>query len=588
MSPRVSAACSWESFVPTVDHLPGRADLIAGPGQPSWVPRPRLSGKLTGAGEGDARIVMVSGPGGAGKSVLASQVLDADDRVRLDLPLLAWLDEPAALTRAVVEALETVGPPAPNLHSCITAREPGLSTIVLPALDRLVRSRTTSYVLVIDDLHLLRGLESQKVIRTLCEATPPGSTVILLSRDVTPAWLSRARAEGRLIEVTGDDLSFDAVEAGELLRRLEVDASAGEVADIVEGTQGWAVAIYLTGLALRRDDGSRPFATSERTRGSSRFIEDYISTEILPPLEPDLQDFLARTSVLDELTPALCDAVLDRDDSAASIARLQEHLQLVIPLDGTGSRVRYHHLLGEALRAELSHRTPGEVPALHARAARWYAEHGDLDAAIRHAKATDDLAGVGHLVWSGTIGCIGSGETDRLATWLRDLPDTQIARDPWLSLSAAWLALQRGENDRMNRWILHSERHAGADWRSRVGEQPYPASVAVIVAVVGRTGLGESLSLCEAADRGMPPDEGFRSAAAFIHGVALTLNHRTDEGLERLAEAERLARALDVPIVQADSLAWRGVLAMAAGDHRAGQQLITRARRSSSSTGSNA
>jgi len=76
----------------------------------------------------------------------------------------------------------------------------------------------------------------------------------------------------------------------------------------------------------------------------------------------------------------------------------------------------------------------------------------------------------------------------------------------------------------------------------------------------------------------MPPDEGFRSAAVFIHGVALTLNYRTEEGLERLVEAERLARALDVPIVQADSLAWRGVLAMAVGDHPAGQQLIIRAR----------
>ena len=521
---------------------------------------------------------MVSGPGGSGKSVLAHQVLDADPRVRLELPLVPWLDEPAALTRALVDALETVGPPAPNLHSSITGSEPGLSTVVLPALDRLVRSRTTSYALVIDDLHLLRDLACQKVIRTLCEATPPGSHVILLSRDVTPAWLSRPRAEGRLVEITGRDLTFDAAEAADLLRRLDVAASDQDVASIVDETQGWAVALYLTGLALRHDDGSTPLATSDSTRDSSRFIADYISSEILPPLEPELQAFLTRTSVLNELTPGLCDAVLVRNDSAATIARLQQHLQLVTPLDASRSRVRYHHVLGEALRAELSRRAPGETPALHARASAWYADQGDLDAAIRHAKASDDLARVGLLVWSGTIGCVGSGETDRLATWLRDLTEAQIARDPWLCLSAAWLALQCGEGDRMDRWVLHCERHAGADWRRRAGEQPYPAGVALIVALVGRTGLADSLSLCEAAARGMPPDDGFRSAAVFIHGVALTLNYRTEEGLERLVEAERLARALDVPIVQADSLAWRGVLAMAAGDHPAGQQLIIRAR----------
>lgn len=534
---------------------------------------------MTGPGDdGEGRIVVVSGPGGSGKSVLASQVLDADPRERLELHLVPWLDEPAALTRALVDALEPVGPPAPNLHSSITASEPRFSTIVLPALDRLVRSRTASFVLVIDDLHLLRGLASQKVIRTVCEATPPGSRVILLSRDVTPVWLSRARAEGRLVEVTGSDLSFDAAEAADLLRRLDVPIGDRDVAAIVDETRGWAVAIYLTGLAMRHEAEPATFPASSSTRHSSRFIADYISTEILPPLGPDLQSFLIRTSVLDELTADLCDAVLVRDDSAATLAHLQDQLQLVVASDPAGSRVRYHHLLGDALRGELMRRTPADVPGLHARASRWYADEGDLDAAIRHAKAGGDVTEVGRLVWSGTSACVGSGDTERLATWLHGLTEAQIAHDPWLSLSAAWLALQCGENDRMDRWILHCERHAGADWRTRARSQPYPACLAVIVALVGRAGLAESQTLCEAAAVGIPPDDGFRAAALFIQGVALTLNRRADEGLRCIEEAARVARVLEVPIIQADALSWRGVLAMADGDHRTGEQLIVSAR----------
>ena len=181
-------------------------------------------------------------------------------------------------------------------------------------------------------------------------------------------------------------------------------------------------------------------------------------------------------------------------------------------------------------------------------------------------------------MWSGTIGCVGSGETERLAYWLRDLTQAHIASEPWLCLSAAWLALQNGENDRMDRWILHCEKHAGPDWRQRAGDEPYAASVAFIVALVGGDGLAQSQSLCEAAARGLPPDEGFRAAAVFVHGVTLTLIRREDEGLRCLEEAGRLARVLDVPIIQADSLSWRGVLALAAGDHATGQRLITSAR----------
>lgn len=570
-----------EACVPAIEVPPATGPVVFDPQvRRSWVPRPRLSGMVGGPAEGPEQpIVMISGPGGAGKSVLAGQVLAADGRAALELPLVPWLDEPAALTRAVVELLETVGPPAPNLHSSITASEPGFSTIVLPALDRLVRSRTTGYVLVIDDLHLLRDPSSQRVIRTTCEATPPGSRVILLSRDATPPWLSRARVEERLVEVTGRDLSFDTGEATDLLRRMSAPTADVDVAAIVEATRGWAVAVYLTGFALCHDqDPPTPFAASTTAPLSGRFMVDYVSTEILPPLEPDLQDFLIRSSILDELTAELCDAVLERTDSAVALTHLRDRLQLVVPTTTAGSRGRYHHLLGEALRVELSRHAPEDIPRLHARASWWYAQQGDLDAAIRHAKAGNDLTEVGRLAWSGTSACVGSGNTERLARWLSDLTDAQIAHDPWLSLSAAWLALQCGQNDRMDRWILHCERHAGPGWRTRASSEPYPACLALIVALVGRGGLADSQGLCEAAAVGIPPDEGFRAAALFIQGVALTLNRRAGEGMRCIEEAARVARVLEVPIIQADALSWRGVLAMADGDHRTGQQLIVSAR----------
>lgn len=566
--------------MPAVEVPPATDPVVVEPpARRSWVPRPRLSGMISGpGGDADKPIVMVSGPGGAGKSVLARQVLAADGRAKLELPLVPWLDEVAALTRAVVEVLEEVGPPAPNLHSSITASEPGFSTIVLPALERLVRSRTTDFVLVIDDLHLLRDPASQRVIRTTCEATPPGSRVILLSRDATPPWLSRARVEDRLVEVTGLDLNFDTAEATELLSRLSVPTADLDVAAIVEGTRGWAVAIYLTGLALCHDEDPTPFPASTTALASSTFIADYVSAEILPPLEPDLQAFLLRTSILDELTAELCDAVLGRTDSAATLTHLRERLQLVVPTTTAGSRGRYHHLLGQALRAELSRTSPEDIPRLHARASRWYADQGDLDAAIRHARKAKDRGELGRLVWSGTMRCLGSGETDRLASWLRDLTDEQISRSPWLSLSTAWLAFQIADSDRMDRWILYCERHAGADWKHRAGEEPYAAALAFLVALVGRCDLAESQSLCEASVRGLPPDEGFRAAALFIHGVMLTLTRRTEEGTRHLEEAGRLARVLDVPLIQADALSWRGVLAMAEGDHPTGQRLIMLAR----------
>ena len=131
----------------------------------------------------------------------------------------------------------------------------------------------------------------------------------------------------------------------------------------------------------------------------------------------------------------------------------------------------------------------------------------------------------------------------------------------------------------MRRWLLTAQRHAGRDWRARMGEDEFAASVALLVGVVGDTGLEDAVVLCDGALQGLPPDSGFRAAAAFIGGVCLTLLRRPLEGQAWLVEAEQLARALGVPLVEADALSWQGLMAVTHGDNARGAQLIAEASR---------
>jgi len=76
----------------------------------------------------------------------------------------------------------------------------------------------------------------------------------------------------------------------------------------------------------------------------------------------------------------------------------------------------------------------------------------------------------------------------------------------------------------------------------------------------------------EALD-GLHPDDPWRSVAAFISAVCLTLL-RDPRGMPLLLEAQSLARALEVHLLEADALAWRGVLALLAGDVTSGMLLV--------------
>jgi len=73
---------------------------------------------------------------------------------------------------------------------------------------------------------------------------------------------------------------------------------------------------------------------------------------------------------------------------------------------------------------------------------------------------------------------------------------------------------------------------------------------------------------------GLDPDDPWRAVAAFIGAVCLTLL-RDPAALPLLLEAQRLARALGVQLLEADSLAWRGILSLLAGDVTGGVALIS-------------
>ena len=548
--------------------------VVVGSSTDHWVPRTSLITRLSDA---PATVVLLSGPAGSGKTTVAQQWAVEDARPHHHLRLAAHLDDPATLADLVLAAFEAIGPREPLARSSVTGQEPTWSSVVLPGLAELAASRTTPYVLLLDDLHLVRDPDCLRLVRTLADAVPPGSALVLLSRESTPTWVSRLRADGRLLEVTADDLAFDHDELDSLLVSFGIGLRASDRAELLRRTEGWAVALYLEVLALRESRPLLPRQGEPRTMGDLGFARDYIEAEVLEPLPAETREFLLRTSILDDLDPAACDAVLGRTDSATVLDRLRRSTPLVTALDAERTAYRYHHLLHDTLRSLLRASSDSTtVDALHTRASSWYEQVGDLDAAVRHLRRAGDLEGTASLIWPHVVFSLASGRPDRLARWLDDLQPDELATNRWLSLAAAWAALQSGDRQSMQRWTLRAEAHAGRGWRDRADVDEYAASLATLTAIQGQVPLAEGAELGRRAQLGLQPDDPFRAVAAFITSVCLTLL-REPGAMPQLIEARDLARALGVHLLEADSLSWRGLLLVLAGDVSGGIALIDEA-----------
>ena len=168
-------------------------------------------------------------------------------------------------------------------------------------------------------------------------------------------------------------------------------------------------------------------------------MADYLSSEVLAALDEDDRAFLYGGAVLGEFTAELCDAVLDRSDSAARLAELERSNLFVSRLE-RGGWFRIHSLFAEYARAQLTSLEPGAATLIHRRAGVWLRSHGLAAQAVRHAAAAGDHELVAELLVEYHLSLIRAGAGRTLLRWVRTLPDDQIAEHPELAVAAATAA----------------------------------------------------------------------------------------------------------------------------------------------------
>ena len=200
--------------------------------------------------------------------------------------------------------------------------------------------------------------------------------------------VERLRLADGLLELGAVELALTTDEAQALLREAGVELPKEEVDDLTRTTEGWAAGLYLAALALR-DETKRSVPRTPFT-GDDRFVTDYLRTEHLARLPRKQVQFLTRTAVLDRMCGDLCDAVLERSDSARMLESIERSNLFLVPLDHTRTWYRYHQLFRDVLRTELQRREPDLVAELYRRAADWCEQHELPEEALRYAAAGDD------------------------------------------------------------------------------------------------------------------------------------------------------------------------------------------------------
>ena len=343
--------------------------------------------------DGGVALTMVDAAVGYGKTTLLRSWCAERPEAVIWMTLDAADDDPVRLWTHLATAVERLGEGlGDRALMCLGVRGAPVETAVDELMNGLV-AYGQPITIVLDDLHAVGSERSLRSLAHAIERLPATARVLVSTRSDPAISLARLRARGALVEIRAPELAFTVDEARELILREGIELSEESVELLAERTEGWPAGLYLAALWLRDvedpDQGVRSFA------GSARHVADYVTDEVLTALSRHTRDFLLGTSVLGRFTPDLCDAVLERNDSAAVLAELARSNMFLVALDADGDWYRYHHLFGELLQLELG----GEAaPVLRRRAAAWCRAHGLVEDAIEYAAAAGDAETVAELL----------------------------------------------------------------------------------------------------------------------------------------------------------------------------------------------
>ena len=510
------------------DILP--AKLAVPTVRPGVVDRDALVGRLQSSD--GARVVSVKAPPGYGKTTLLAQWAALDERPFAWITLDDRDNDPVVFLTCVATAADGVGAVPAAVFRAVASGSDSIWTTALPRLGAALAAIDRPLVLVLDDVHVLTDPDCLEALVPLSKHLPHGSQLVLSGRAEERLPLARLRASGRLLELHESDLALSDDDAKAVIASAGVDASAAEVRTLNERTEGWVAGLYLAALFAQQDGGKLA-----SFHGGDRFVVDYLRSEHLARLKRSEIEFLTRTAILDRMSGDLCDAVLERHDSARRLRALEKGNFFLVPLDHHSGWYRYHHLVQEMLRSELERLEP-ELPAvLHARAAAWFEEHDMPEAAIEHATAAGDTEEAARLVALNALPFYRSGRVMTIERWYRQFEDTEVLRRyPAIAAFGAYLNALRGRPEVAQRYGYALE-HSDHDGPMMDGSSSLRPWVAMVRALLCRHGPEEMRAEALLALEELAPGSFWRPVARGHLAFSLLMEGDSERAAEVFAEA---------------------------------------------------
>lgn len=282
-----------------------------------------LNDGLTGEGGFSRRLTLISAPAGYGKTTAAMEWLASLDPQVIWLSLDEGDNDPVSFMQYLVAALQQADADIGHRSlAMLGSPGPPQGEAFITALINDLAAIPSDLIFTMDDYHFIQNPMIHKLIGFFLDHQPAHLHQVILTREDPLLPISRLLSRGQAREIRQADLRFTPAETVDFLNRtMGLKLIRDDIDMLQRRTEGWVAGLQLAALSMQGQDDLHNFV--KFFAGSNRYILDYLFEEVFTRQTADVQEFLVRTSILNQLKAVLCDEVAERSDSKDLLESLE-------------------------------------------------------------------------------------------------------------------------------------------------------------------------------------------------------------------------------------------------------------------------
>ncbi len=385
-------------------------------------------------------VTWISGPGGSGKTTLAASYLDARKLPCLWYTVDAGDADIASFFYYMGLAAKEAAPRYPKPMPLLTPEYLlGIPAFTQRYFEELYRRIKPPLVIVLDNYQFIPpDSPFHEIVNTGLSLAPEGINVFIISRNEPPPAFIRLRANNQMGLLGWKEIRLTEEESREFVELKEERHLGDETLSLLhKKTEGWIAGLVLLIESSKIEDMDYQLLDSH----TPTEIFEYFASEIFLKADPEVQDFLLKTSFLPTMTAQMAETLTGIETAAQILTGLDKTNYFIERHIKDKPVYNYHPLFREFLRSRAKEAfAPDEKARIQRSAAALVMETGQVEEAAALLIDAGDWKGFIPFLLNHAAALMAQGRIKTLGGWLAAIPKEITEHTPWLLY---WLGICR-------------------------------------------------------------------------------------------------------------------------------------------------